>query len=85
MITLINEIITNSKYVNLPIEITSKVTKITYLIVKIDEYSIFYKERFGNTYSSVHDSPLINWNQSFLMQLNGLLKELIQQGNIWED
>ena len=32
MITLINQIITNSKYVAFPIEITSKKTNITYLL-----------------------------------------------------
>jgi hypothetical protein len=84
MITLIDQIITNSKYVNFPIEITSKKTNITYLITKIDEKNIFYKQKYGTFYSSVRDSLLINWNQIFLMQLNALLKEL-QQGSIWED
>jgi hypothetical protein len=85
MITLINKIIVNSKYVNFPIKITSETTKITYLIVKIDNNSIFYKEKFRDTYSCVRDSLLNYWNKPFLIQLNKLLKELIQQGNIWED
>lgn len=84
MTTLIDEIITNAKYASFPIKITSKKTHITYLITKIDAISIFYKEKFGNSYSSEHISSIKNWNINFLMQLNEELKEL-QQGSVWED
>ena len=83
MTTLINEIITISKYVDFPIEITSKRTNITYLIAKIDENAIYYKEKHGSSYTNVHDAPLINWNKFFLSQLK---KELeLKQRNIWDD
>ena len=84
MITIIDELIKNSKNVTFPIKITSEVTRIKYIITKINDYSIFYRQLCGSTYSSERESAITNWNLSFLIQLNALLKEL-QQGNIWED